>query len=1102
MGIRPAKKCPECGTLIPQDAPMGYCPACLVRLGADGLFPLGELEKPSPASESASPEAASGAPRRGNRGPGTIAESPPPTLFGGYELLSEIGRGGMGVVYRARELAINRIVAVKMLLHGRFSGAAFIERFHLEAEAAAHLDHPNIVPIYEVGQHDGQPFYCMKLIEGQSLDREPSRGPMPPKKAAQLIATVARAVAFAHHRGVLHRDIKPHNILLDAAGQPHLTDFGLAKLLDRESGLTLSSAVMGSPGFMAPEQAAGKPRQVTTAADVYGLGAVLYALLTGKAVFQAETPLETVRLVIEQEPVRPRVCNPSVDRDLETICLKCLQKEPAKRYASAQALAEDLECWLRAEPIQARPVGATGRAWLWCRRQPVRASLVGALAFSFALGMSGVLWQWRRAKAGEALARERGYAADMNLAQQALIANDVGRAVELLERHRPPVASLATLPSPLPADLRGWEWRFLWQQCRSDAEFRIGSLLGPIRNLEVSSDGRFLAASSEFGEVKCWDLLAHTATDLVGATDLQGFLAFSPDGRMLAFTDQDRDRLGKIGLWDTQTSLAQRPILLTNEVGSIRFAQDGRWLACLAFFPDANEFNRQVLVLGYPALVEAGKLTCLTPASDNRKGYPIVFTPDHHELVCSETDGRIMRWNSLGGNEPRFYQAHQESVTAIAISPDGRTLATGGGYRETGIKLWKYPEMELLTVLTNHQGWISDLRFSPDGLTLASSSSDQTIRFWDRTSLAEKGVLRGHRHEVMSVCFSADGRKVFSGARDGTIYRWPAEPVAYRTELQATPTDLSGVALSPDAAQFAGLRDGQVCFGETGRGTLRSVTELGTNNSALLFSLDGQLLFAGTRTGEIQVWNLGEARNVRTLRGPSELVRRLRIAANGGWLLAVQRPSLPQVSTSARLTVWSTANWQPLVSLSNRIQPNEPVSHAVQLLGTPDALSPNGARLAIGRHPRLVMVWDLTEGLRTHLLDFVGPLTDLAFSPDGRFLAACSLGGSVKIWDATTLREEAALRVQSGGLWRLAFSPDGRRLAIGNRGVQAVRLWDLATLQPLITLLRKDSTISELAFTSDGNGIAALNADKNEILLWRAPSWAEITAAVKKEATP
>jgi serine/threonine-protein kinase len=279
------------------------------------------------------------------------------------------------------------------------------------------------------------------------------------RRSAALMVTVARAVHYAHERGVLHRDIKPHNILLDAEGQPHLTDFGLAKLLDQDSGLTANAAVIGSPGFMAPEQAAGKTRQVTTAADVYGLGAVLYVLLTGKPVFQADTPLETVRRVIEHEPVRPGLLNAAVDRDLETICLKCLHKEPAKRYASAQALAGDLESWLRAEPIQARRATSVERVWLWCRRQPVRAGLIGALGLSLVLGLSGVIWEWNQARAGELRARQNAYAADMNLAQAALERGDLGGARDHLNQQR---------PSPGQRDLRGWEWRYFWQRCRSE----------------------------------------------------------------------------------------------------------------------------------------------------------------------------------------------------------------------------------------------------------------------------------------------------------------------------------------------------------------------------------------------------------------------------------------------------------------------------------------------------------------------------------------------------------------------------------------------------------------------------------------------------------
>ncbi len=319
------------------------------------------------------------------RGLATAARSPPlpgqdqvanqlrpasKARFGDYELLEEIGRGGMGVIYRARQVSLDRLVAVKTILTGPLASPDFTQRFQTEAHAAALLDHPHIVAIYEVGNHQGQLFYSMRLVQGRNLAQELSEtGALSSRRAAELVATVAHAVHYAHQRGVLHRDLKPANILLDAEGNPHVTDFGLAKLLEHDDGLTLTQAALGTPNYMAPEQAAGNISQLTTAADIYSLGAILFELLTGRKLFTADTPLATINQAREQEPPKPSSLIRSVPTDLDTICWKCLEKEPHRRYASALALAEDLERWMKGEPIRARRVcgwdcgAAANRPW-------------------------------------------------------------------------------------------------------------------------------------------------------------------------------------------------------------------------------------------------------------------------------------------------------------------------------------------------------------------------------------------------------------------------------------------------------------------------------------------------------------------------------------------------------------------------------------------------------------------------------------------------------------------------------------------------------------------------------------------------------------------
>src|SRR5436309_1003219 len=376
--IRIIRICRKCGAKILSDAPEGLCTGCVLETA------LGIL-----------PDAVAG-----GDDPGQPASSMPATAhaaallgeLGDYELLEQIGRGGQGVVFRARQKSLNRIVALKVIGLGQWATKAHLKRFRLEAEAAASLDHPCIVPVYEVGEREGSCYFSMKFVEGGQLDAVASRETMPPRRAAELIAKVARTVHYAHEHHILHRDIKPGNILLDQKGEPHLTDFGLARLVETESTVTRTMEVLGTPSYMAPEQAVGNNAAICSATDVYGLGAVLYQLLTGHPPFAGGTSYETIKLLLDTEPRDLRLWNPKIDRDLSTICVKCLEKDPQRRYPSALALAEDLERWLKHEPIRARRSGVFTRGRKWVQRNPTSALLAAALvAFAAAVGWN--IWK-------------------------------------------------------------------------------------------------------------------------------------------------------------------------------------------------------------------------------------------------------------------------------------------------------------------------------------------------------------------------------------------------------------------------------------------------------------------------------------------------------------------------------------------------------------------------------------------------------------------------------------------------------------------------------------------------------------------------------------
>jgi serine/threonine protein kinase len=494
-------------------------PTMLPAAGGASGHPIEEAATLPPPSAAAGYSATEDATLPGAAmGQASLGGSSPPSVkyFGDYDLLSEIARGGMGVVYKARQVNLNRLVALKMILAGQLASDEDVKRFYTEAEAAAALEHPGIVPIFEIGQHNDQHFFSMGFVDGGSLSDKIKEGPFPSKEAASYTKKVAEAIAYAHSKGVIHRDLKPANILLDRNDEPKVTDFGLARRTESNSDLTRTGAVMGTPSYMPPEQAAGRTDQVGPLADVYSLGAILYCLLTGRPPFQASNPLDTLMQVMEREPVSVATLNPAVHRDLETICHKCLQKDPAKRYASAQELADDLGRWLNGEPIRARAVSSIERAWRWVKRNPVVSGSIAATVAAILIGSVMSIWFGIEAKKSETLALASAYDSQMNLAQRNWESNRLELAIGLLNRHLPENQKSAL-------DMRGFEWHYI---------NRLTNL--PLATFEgesavFSPDGTRLATAG-ISRVNLWDVSTGQETS-VQSWEGENCVAFSPDGK-------------------------------------------------------------------------------------------------------------------------------------------------------------------------------------------------------------------------------------------------------------------------------------------------------------------------------------------------------------------------------------------------------------------------------------------------------------------------------------------------------------------------------------------------------------------------------------------
>ena len=989
--------------------------------------------------------------------------------LGDYKIVGEIAHGGMGVVYRAWQRSLGRTVALKVVLTGEFASEQERRRFRREAELAAALDHPNIVPVYEVGEEGGLCYLAMRLIEGKSLGELDAPIADRPRFGARVVETIARAIHYAHRSGIIHRDLKPANILMDERGEPHIVDFGLARLQNHSGTITRTGTILGTLRYMAPEQASDETTDTDATVDVYGLGAILYQLLTGVPPFSASSSVVLLKQVLEDDPLHPAFHDPAVPRDLVTICLKCLHKTPRRRYQTAEDVADELKRFLESQPIHARPAGLIERSMKWVQRRPAMLAIVSLFVFVVVTVVIALNYERELRRRTHEL-----YAAELSRAHQGVIKSEFTPAREFLDKYA---------SSQGEEDLRGFGWYYLWRLAHMDQSTQS---LPVSENSWVSftPDNRRVAVSTS-REISVWDV-----AKLVGARKVEPYrmpnrrsgrtdgFCFSTDGQLIAFVDGFHEEVlvKKIGTQKTVHKTKARfvawspaldALVTLDKDGNLRVTQIRPTIHVVRSFTTSPPLFGGFAVSSdgtVAAIVSAGGVLEIWNLVAEKRTGPFALGEVHTDclgawiavshdgklVACGHPDYRVTLWDTVNGTQVRTLSGHSSPVRCVAFSPGGDRLASGGDDRS--IRIWNVRDSTEAEVLLGHDGYVSSVSFDREGGLLASTSTvDDSLKLWDISRSRLNDAFPSERllttdYVIRTLVCTPEGGTVIVGEIYDTIHVLHLDTTS---GLEARRLDtIQGAQLgdyyhgasSPDGGLVAAIRrpDHHVVV----RGFVRqgdtvlfgdSVLAGGhtSNVESLGFSPDGSLLGTSDRDRRIKLWKRQDS--------SATFQPMIDIAATCEGIDFVFSPDRRFLAMSC------TSGMVFLCDLDKEYEPTEFLAGDFERPIGAVLFSPDSQYLAVGGRDRVVTIWDLgggwspgespTEFMRCS--GHVGSIFSLAFTPDGSRLASGSADTTIKIWDMTvTPRDRKAiecltLRGHEGVVTALAFTPDGRTLLSG-----------------------------------------------------------------------